>query len=171
VRFSRESLFDVELRPASVVTLYLLPSINRRLRPKLLRELRTGSRIVSNYFDMGDWRPDGRVEMRGRILLLWVVPAFAEGVWKCVLNHPAGRRHMTLRLRRRYQKIAGTARVGPGEVWVDEGKVIGDRLSFSFGDRSQGLTLRCDARVDGHVLRGTCRDGDREFAWAGRRQE
>ena len=170
VRFSRESLFDVDLRPASVVTLYLLPSINRKLRPKLLRELRTGSRIVSNYFDMGDWQPDDRIEMRGRILLLWVVPAFVEGRWKCVMNHPDGRRHVALRLRRRYQKVIGTARAGRNEVWIDEGKVLGERLTFSFVDRATGTRLHCAARVSGNTLRGTCRAGDVEFALGGRRQ-
>jgi SAM-dependent methyltransferase len=175
VRFVRESLFDVDLRPASVVTLYLLPSINRKLRPKLLRELRTGSRIVSNYFDMDDWKPDARVETWGRILYLWVVPAWVEGRWKCVLNHPDRRRHMSLDLRRQYQKVSGTARVGRREVRIEGGTLLGNRLSFTVADRAEGVRLQCNATVDGAQLRGTCEEGapdaPNRWAWCGRREE
>jgi SAM-dependent methyltransferase len=174
VRFVRDSLFDVDLRPASVVTLYLLPSINRKLRTKLLRELRTGSRIVSNYFDMDDWQPDGRVEAWGRILYLWVVPAWVEGRWHCVLNHPDGRRHMTLRLSRRYQKVTGTVRAGRAEVPLEDGRLLGDRLSFWFRDKPGGARLRCTGNIQGAQIRGTCHDPARpdasKFGWAGRRE-
>jgi SAM-dependent methyltransferase len=174
-RFLRQSLFDVDLRPASVVTLYLLPSVNRKLRPKLLRELRTGLRVVSNYFDMDDWQPDGRVEGWGRILYLWVVPAWMHGQWNCVLDHPDGRRHMTLRLSRQYQKVSGTVRVGRTEVSVEEGRLAGDRLTFWFNDKAAGVHLRCAGRVEGAQIRGTCHDLARpdaqSCAWGGRRHD
>jgi SAM-dependent methyltransferase len=173
VRFIRESLFDIDLRPATIVTLYLLPSINRKLRPKLLRELRTGSRIVSNYFDMDDWQPDTRVEAWGRILYLWVVPAWVEGQWNCILNHPDGRRHITLRLRRRYQKVAGTVRVGRSDVPVEDGRLAGDCLTFGFKDPAAGVQLRCTGKVERSQIRGTCHDRAHpdawECAWGGRR--
>lgn len=73
-RFIREDLFLVDLREATVVTLYLLPSLNVRLRPKLLAELAPGARIVSHGFDMGDWKP-ARVERAGSSdIYLWIVP-------------------------------------------------------------------------------------------------
>ena len=172
VRFVRESLYDVDVRPASVVTLYLLPSINRKLRPKLLRELRTGSRIVSNYFDMDDWQPDGRSEAWGRILYLWVVPAWVEGVWKCVLNGPAGRRHVVLRLRRKYQKVSGTVRAGRSDAAVEDGKLLGDRLTFSFRDELTGRRLWCQSKVAGSQMRGTCGGAAGEgggWEWGGSR--
>jgi hypothetical protein len=161
------------------VTLYLLPSINRKLRPKLLRELRTGSRIVSNYFDMDDWKPDSRVETWGRILYLWVVPVCVEGRWKCVLNHPDGRRHMSLDLRRKYQNVTGTARVGRREVRIEGGNLVGNHLSFNVADCEEGVRLRCDATVDGAQLRGTCeeaaeevgREAPNRWAWCGRREQ
>ena len=78
VRIVEQDLFQVDLREASVVTLYLGPDLNRRLRPKLLAELQPGSRIVSHEFDMGDWTPDRIVRIpdvdRQRVLYLWVVP-------------------------------------------------------------------------------------------------
>jgi ubiquinone/menaquinone biosynthesis C-methylase UbiE len=74
VRFLNQDLFQADFRDANVVTLYLLPSVNLRLRPKLLSELKPGSRIVSHSFDMGDWKPDQRVEIEGRVLYMWTVP-------------------------------------------------------------------------------------------------
>jgi SAM-dependent methyltransferase len=73
-RFIRQDLFDTDLREASVVTLYLLPSLNVKLRPKLLEELKPGTRIVSHGFDMGDWKP-ARVARAGNSdIYLWIVP-------------------------------------------------------------------------------------------------
>lgn len=75
VTFRNEDLFEADFSEASVVTLYLLPSLNQKLRPKLLAELRPGTRIVSHDFDMGDWEPEKRVEMEnGDLVFLWRVP-------------------------------------------------------------------------------------------------
>jgi ribosomal protein L11 methylase PrmA len=78
VRFVQQDLFKTDLSKATVVTLYLLPEINLKLRPKLLRELKPGTRIVSHAFNMGDWKPDKVVLVkapdRQRILYYWVVP-------------------------------------------------------------------------------------------------
>lgn len=83
VRFEENDLFQADIHQATVVTLFLLSSVNRRLRPKLLNDLRPGSRIVSNTFTMGDWKPDRRVSIPGQEaagefsheLFLWIVPA------------------------------------------------------------------------------------------------
>ncbi len=72
VRFVQDDFFQAKLAEATVVTLYLLPEVNLALRPKLWRELRPGTRIVSHAFGMGDWRPRRTVEIRGARLLLWV---------------------------------------------------------------------------------------------------
>ena len=74
VRFVNEDLFKVDLRDASVVTLYLLPRINLQLRPKLLDELRPGTRVVSHGFDMGDWKPERVITIGTSTLYLWTVP-------------------------------------------------------------------------------------------------
>ncbi|HEY7913843.1 MAG TPA: class I SAM-dependent methyltransferase [Blastocatellia bacterium] len=73
VKFFTQDLFETDLSEASVVTLYLLPSVNLKLRPKLLKELKTGTRIVSHSFDMGDWKPDSAAEVDGRKIYYWVV--------------------------------------------------------------------------------------------------
>ena len=75
VDIRQQDLIDADLTRASVVALYLLPEVNLRLRPKLLRELKPGTRIVSHTFDMGDWRPDKVVSTHGTNVYLWVIPA------------------------------------------------------------------------------------------------
>ncbi len=75
VRFLNQDLFEANFKDATVVTLYLLPSINLKLRPKLWKELKPGTRIVSHSFDMGDWAPEKKIEVDGRYLYLWRVPA------------------------------------------------------------------------------------------------
>jgi len=74
VQFRQEDLFRANFREATVVTLYLLPDLNVKLRPKLLAELKPGSRIVSHQFDMGTWKPERKVELNGRTIYLWTVP-------------------------------------------------------------------------------------------------
>lgn len=74
VEFCQQDLFETDLRNASVVTLYLLPEVNLRLRPKLLSELKPGTRIVSHAFDMGDWKPDRVETVDGRNIYYWTVP-------------------------------------------------------------------------------------------------
>ncbi len=73
VKFVEGNLFDVDLSDATVVTLYLLPSVNLKLRPKL-QQLKPGTRIVSHAFDMGDWKPDQTVQVGGSTIFLWTVP-------------------------------------------------------------------------------------------------
>jgi SAM-dependent methyltransferase len=75
VEFRQQDLFETDLRNATVVTLYLLPDINLKLRPKLLKELKPGTRIVSHAFDMGDWKPERVERVNGKTIYLWVVPS------------------------------------------------------------------------------------------------
>jgi SAM-dependent methyltransferase len=75
VKFMQENLFGADVHDATVVTLYLLPSVNLQLKPKLLRDLKPGTRIVSHRFDMGDWKPDKETNLDGRRIYFWIVPA------------------------------------------------------------------------------------------------
>ena len=74
VQFRQENLFTASFREATVVTLYLLPDLNVKLRPRLLAELKPGTRIVSHQFDMGTWQPERTVELNGRTIYLWTIP-------------------------------------------------------------------------------------------------
>ena len=75
VKFEESDLFDADIRNATVVTLYLLPDVNLKLRPKLLRDLKPGTRIVSHSYDMDDWTPEKKLNIDGRFVYLWKVPA------------------------------------------------------------------------------------------------
>lgn len=74
VQFRQQDLFQTNFSDATVVTLYLLPELNVKLRPKLLSELKPGTRIVSHAFDMGEWKPEQVVEVDSRTIYYWVVP-------------------------------------------------------------------------------------------------
>ena len=74
VQFRQEDLFEADIREATVVTLYLLPSLNVKLRPRLMEMLRPGTRIVSHDFDMGDWQPDETIAVDGKTVYLWTIP-------------------------------------------------------------------------------------------------
>jgi ribosomal protein L11 methylase PrmA len=74
VRFLNQDLFETDLSEATVVTLYLLPSLNVKLMPKLMKELKPGSRIVSHSFDMGDWKPEQTLDVNGRTVYFWTIP-------------------------------------------------------------------------------------------------
>lgn len=74
VQFREGDLFEAEISPASVVTLYLLPTVNLRLRPKLLSDLKPGTRVVSHAFSMGDWQPEKEETVGGTTIYLWRIP-------------------------------------------------------------------------------------------------
>ena len=74
VQFRQEDLFQADFSEATVVTLYLLPDLNVKLRPRLLDELKPGTRIVSHQFDMGTWKPDKKLEANGRTIYFWTIP-------------------------------------------------------------------------------------------------
>ncbi len=78
VKFILGNLFDADFRDATIVTLYLLPDVNLKLRPKLLKDLKVGSRIVSHQFDMGDWEPDQKIQMDWRTVYMWTVTEKAK---------------------------------------------------------------------------------------------
>ena len=78
VRFRQEDLFKADFHEATVVTLYLLPDLNLKLRPRLWSELKPGTRIVSHQFDMAEWKPEKELELNGRTIYLWTVPQPAK---------------------------------------------------------------------------------------------
>ena len=143
--FQEGDLFQADISKATVITLFLLPDINLRLRPKIL-DLKPGTRIVSNSFDMGDWTPDQTIQAGPECTSwcrahLWIVPAKVQGTWKL----PDGGE---LTLEQRYQVITGTLRVGSSNMNINTGKVIGDQITFTAG------TMQYTGRVNGNTIEG-----------------
>jgi SAM-dependent methyltransferase len=132
-RFVRGDLFAESLRDAQVVTLYLLPAINARLRPKLLNELKAGSRVVSHAFDMGDWAPDQMQVVDDKQIFLWIVPAVAGGAWRLT---GAGGKNGVLQIVQQYQRVTGSFDGRP----IEAPELRGARLFFRLdGIGYQGL--------------------------------
>ncbi len=142
VTFRQEDLFVTPLNDVTVLTLYLLPEINLRLRPKILSQMRPGARVVSNTWDMGDWRPDQRQEVGGTTIFLWIVPASVEGRWRLTEGTTAS----DFTLTQRYQDV--TAAGAPlGRI-----ELRGDRISFR-ADLGQG-GRNYQGRVEGNRIVG-----------------
>jgi SAM-dependent methyltransferase len=162
--FLWQDLFATDLREATVVTLYLRDDVNLRLRPRLLRELAPGSRVVSHDFHMGDWRPDRVQRVRGphrdHTLYLWVVPADVAGLWRVRI----GEREGVLNLTQRYQSLSGTLSLDGRELPVTDGAMRGDRIRFTAGSHV------FEGRVDADAMDGRADEpGGPGLAWSSRR--
>jgi predicted RNA methylase len=163
ITFREGDLFDLDLRAATVVMLYLTVPLNERLRPKLFRELRPGTRVVSHRFDMGDWEPDSVVRVRGYAggvspVYYWVMPADAAGRWAVTVegDGASGDRYR-LRVRQRYQQLRGTAESGGRRVALTAARLDGNRIGFTLTDTLGGrpLALRFAGWVSGRTAAGT----------------
>jgi precorrin-6B methylase 2 len=157
--FAKADLFESDFSKATVITMFLLPDINMKLRPKIL-ELRPGTRIVSNSFTMGDWTADQTVTAKEGCTsyctaYLWIVPAKAAGVWRL----PQGELNLT----QTFQMIEGTLKTGGASAKITNGKLTGDRISFTVGG------ARYTGRVTGSGIEGTVTSSDGKRAWSATR--
>ncbi len=160
VAFHREDLFKVAIGEATVITMYLLPSVNIRLRPRLLRELKPGTRIVSHDFDMEDWRPDQKSTVRKNVFL-WIVPAQVGGRWRTTVALPAGERSFDIEIRQKFQEIDGLARYDKKVAGLWNPTLTGERISFVIVDDSGPVesNLYFEGRVAGDAMEGVIRRG------------
>jgi SAM-dependent methyltransferase len=141
--FIKADLFESDFSQAQVITMFLLSSINLKLRPKIL-DLKPGTRIVSNTFDMGDWKPDQSYTVPGCnswcTAHLWIVPAKVEGTWNLTRGE--------LTLKQTFQVIAGTLKSGTTVTPIN-GKLNGDQISFTAGN------LSYTGRVNSNAMEGS----------------
>lgn len=170
VAFHRQDLFKFEIGQATVITMYLLPSVNIRLRPRLLQELKPGTRIVSHDFDMEDWQPDQKSTVRKNVFL-WIVPAPVGGRWRTTLALPAGERSYEIEFKQKFQEIDGLARYDKKIAGLWNARLRGDRVSFVIVDDSGSLetNLYFEGRISGDVIEGTIQRGigkeQKEIKW------
>ena len=132
VRFERGNLYEIDFSEVDVLTMYLLPSINLDLRPIILETLRPGTRVVSHAFDMGDWRPDRYIQVQGRYVYYWVVPARVEGTWEVM--HTDGS-SFSVEIKQTYQRIEGIALIEGRPRPLMFADLHGDTIRFSLENR------------------------------------
>ena len=123
--FVKADIFESDFTQATVITMYLLPNLNLKLRPKILG-LKPGTRIVSHAFTMDDWSADQTESFDGRTAYMWIVPAKAEGLWQMAQG--------TLTLAQNFQMVIGTFASGGNTMMITNGKVRGDQLTFTAGN-------------------------------------
>jgi hypothetical protein len=170
VAFHRQDLFKFDIGQATVVTMYLLPSVNLRLRPRLLKELRPGTRIVSHDFNMEDWQPDEKSTVRKNVFL-WIVPADVSGRWRTTIALPAGERSYELEIRQKFQEIDGLARYDKRAAGLWNARLQGDRINFVIVDDDPALetNLYFEGRVNGDTIEGVIKRGvgsdERPIKW------
>lgn len=142
VDFIEEDIFTADFSDATVVTLYLLESINVQLRPRFLSELRPGTRIISHAFDMGDWKADEQLELRGGNMrsiniYKWIVPAQVAGVWEW---DGLDDKRYRVELQQKYQEVSGSAWLADEAVDLTSAKLCGGCLELKIGgDKTTSL--------------------------------
>ncbi|OGA50590.1 MAG: RNA methyltransferase [Betaproteobacteria bacterium RIFCSPLOWO2_12_FULL_62_58] len=159
--FVKADLFESDFSKATAITMFLLPDINLKLRPKIL-DLKPGTRIVSNSFTMAEWTADETAtasEAEGCrsycTAYLWIVPAKAEGTWQM----PQGE----LTLKQSFQMITGTLKSGANTILIANGRMRGDRISFAAGG------AQYSGRVSANAIEGTVKSGGNNSKWSAAR--
>ena len=156
-RFMQGDLFQTDFSQATVLTLFLLPEINVQLRPKILN-MKPGTRVVSNTFEMGDWIADRTATIDDSkkcseycTALLWIVPAKVEGTWKLP--------QAELVLEQKFQTLSGRLNSGAEMSPIKNGRLNGDEISFTAG------AAQYTGRVNGNAMQGMLKSGDKTAEW------
>jgi hypothetical protein len=167
--FYARDLYKTDVRRATVMSIYLLPEVNLMVRPKLLRELRPGTRLVSHDYDFGEWKPDalftldapGKPVGRDPVskVYYWVVPANVTGDWKLIVRNADQSREVTVRFKQKFQFAEGTIEVpGAAAAALQGVKIDGARVSFKaalLGAAGQSVVHEFVGRVAGETIEGS----------------
>jgi SAM-dependent methyltransferase len=156
-KFAKADIFESDFSQATVITMYLLPGLNIKLRPKLL-DMKPGTRIVSHQFNMDDWQPDETTNIDGRRAYFWLVPAKVQGAWRLSDG-------FDLTLEQKYQMLEGTVKLGNVNAGLRDAKLAGDRISFAFVDQG-GVRRDFTGKVNGNTMEGTVKlETGAESSW------
>jgi hypothetical protein len=150
VKFVKADLFETDLSKATVITLFLMPELNLRLRPRLL-ELKPGTRIVSNTFTMEDWEPDEKAEIKDDCnswceALLWIIPAKVDGKWKLDQGE--------LTIDQEFQMIHGKLSTGNNSANISNGRLNGNKITFKAGGAEYTGTVSGNRMQGTYVMKG-----------------
>ena len=157
VEFRQQDLFKSDFKDATVITLYLLDELNRRLRPQLLAQVRPGTRIVSHAFHMGEWQPDAertlKIEGKNYDAYAWVVPANMSGRWKITSSGKVKGMPQTLVIDQTFQQFS--VRGADGETVIGEGRVSGTEFNLGLGEAAGVKPASFTGTVDGNRIKAT----------------
>jgi SAM-dependent methyltransferase len=165
-RVQQGDIFATDFKSATVVTMYLLPALNLKLRPTILA-MRPGTRVVSHSFTMDDWEADEISSVDGRRAYFWIVPANVQGTWRISL--PGGATQ-DVSIDQRYQKIEGHVQLGTIQGGLREARLSGQNITFAYVDAS-GVRRSFTGRVNGSAMEGSVRaDNGQEGRWVAAKQ-
>lgn len=160
--FVKADLFETDFSKATVITLFLLPDINLKLRPKIL-DLKPGTRIVSNTFTMGEWKDDETATVEEAAgcsyyctAHLWIVPAKVAGTWHSAQGD--------FTLKQEFQMVQGSMKSGANTLAISNAKLRADQFSFSAGGANYA------GRVSGNTIEGTVTTGGNSTKWSATRR-
>ena len=169
-RFIEQNLFEADLSQATVITSYLLPEMNEKLRPKII-SLRPGTRVVAHDYHMGEWHPDGHqsLDVPGKTvgqpgkshIYLWIVPAKIAGHWQSQIAAGTQPANWEFDFEQRFQMFDGVALSGGRKITLRVPKLEGDQLSFQFFTKPGDNSTRHEFKgtVKGDLIDGTLRLG------------
>jgi hypothetical protein len=169
-QFMRADIFETDFSQATVLTLYLLPSLNVKLRPTILK-MKPGTRVVSHAFTMDDWQADQTDNVEGRTAYMWIVPARVEGTWRWNVAG-SGPKDYELMLRQQYQQVEGVVRLDDKMGQLRNVKLSGDQITFSVVEMTSGNPIQRNftGRINGNSIDGTVKHPGGEAKWTATRQ-
>lgn len=158
--FIHGDIFETDFSKATVITLFLLPELNVKLRPKIL-DMKPGTRVVSNSFTMGDWKSDESQSAKGDCTsyctaYLWIVPAKVDGIWASGKDE--------IKFAQEYQMVHGSVGSGGKLAPVLNGRMRGEAISFTAGSG------RYEGKVSGNRIEGTITAGGKTTPWVATRK-
>ncbi len=169
VEFRQADIFKTDFSQADVVTMYLLPDLNLRLRSTLMA-MTPGTRIVSHQFSMANWKPDETSWVQGRPAYLWIVPANAGGAWEATYSRKAGAAaSIAFTLEQQFQELKGTAQLGDIRTSLRTPSLRGRELQFGFTD-ADGVLRQVTATIDGGRMQGRIAGPDGSSAFTAERK-
>ncbi len=166
VQFIEQNLFEADISEATVLTMYLLSSVNLQLRPILFHDLKPGTRIVSHDFDMGEWEPDQSAIIEysldyqnfldSHTVYFWVLPANVSGDWEVKVTKSESHDPFILHINQNFQKLHGNVTNGKTNISIKGITIKGDRIQFTTESEigKEKVTMKYDGTVDSNVIVG-----------------
>lgn len=170
VEFVEGNFFDARISDATAIVLYLVDSVNLRLRPRILSECQPGVRVVSYSFEMGDWEADAHMPIAANGVFLWIVPALLAGSWS--ISAGSGSVGLeSLGIRQTFQKLSGFAQIRGQPANILEGRMAGEDFTLAVESEDGKKRMAIVGRVRGETIAGTVSEDGFETPFALRRDQ